>query len=256
MTCPTPDDYDASQVALPPGRIDIHSHMLPGIDDGCETIDDAIASIHMLTEAGFVGSICTPHIWIDPYPANTIEHIQIWTDDLRQRLAERGVTYRIWPGGELRIFKGAIDFLKANGVPTLADSRYVLVDLWETKWPKWVNKTFSWLLSEEYKPILAHPERMSVDAKPQQRISELAREGVLLQGNFACFTGEEGRLADQWVRQWLAEGRYTFLAMDMHRPPMLPTRIDGMNMVISEFGQQQLDQLTITNPRKLIFNES
>jgi len=245
----------ATQPLIPPGRIDIHSHILPGVDDGCADIDEVIESIEMLKHAGFVGSICTPHIWIDMFPDNTSQHIAVWVDQLKQELTERNINYHLWTGGELRLFDGVIDWCKNHGVPTLADSKCVLIDFWVDKWSKWINKTFTWLLAEGYTPILAHPERLNIEKKLEPHIDELVKEGVLLQGNFQCMTGEAGYHADARIRQWLGEDRYTFFAIDMHRPDSLVSRLDGMTMVETEFGRGVLDQLTRDNPREIIFGE-
>jgi len=238
----------------PTGRIDVHSHMLPGIDDGCETIDESIACIKLLKQAGYTATICTPHVWPELFPDNTPTHIQRLTHELQEQLTERSIEYPLWPGGELRLFKGAIDWMKAHGVPTLADSKYVLADFWEDTWPKYVDQTFDWLITQGYKPILAHPERLGIadTQKLTDHLDALTARGVLLQGNFRCMTGEDGYLPDQRVRQFLSENRYYLLAMDMHRPDALPSRLDGMQMVVEEFGQDVVDLMTIDRPRQVL----
>jgi len=238
----------------PTGRIDVHSHMLPGIDDGCESLDDSIASIVLLKSAGYSATICTPHVWPDLCPDNTPANIQRWTDELNRQLADRGIDYPLWPGGELRLFKQAIDWMKTHGVPTLADSKFVLTDFWEDTWPKYVDATLDWLLAEGYKPILAHPERIGIadTNKLADHLDALTARGVLLQGNFRCMTGEDGYLPDQRIRQFLKEDRYWLMALDMHRPTDLPSRLDGVQMVIEEFGQEVVDLMTIDRPRQLL----
>lgn len=241
---------------IPPGRIDIHSHVLPGIDDGCIDLDESIDCVVYLQKHGYVGSICTPHMWPEMYPANNVQNIAALTGVLRRDLRNAGIDYQLWTGGEVRLFPRVIDWLQAFGVPTLADSNYVLIDLWESgKWPRWVNKAVDWLIEQGYKPVLAHPERIGIQKGLEGRLDTLAADGVLMQGNFNCMTGEEGYLADLRIRQYLRDGRYTFLAMDMHRPEALPSRIDGMNLVIEEFGEDTLTEMTETNPRQLIFGE-
>ncbi len=238
------------------GRIDIHSHMIPGIDDGCETIEESIASIEMLKGAGYVGTISTPHLWPDMFPDNTPANIKRWTEALISDLANRGIEYALWDGGELRLFNGVIDWLKAQGVPTLGDSRYVLVDFWEATWPKYVDQGLDWLMAEGFQPILAHPERIGIADLDMlvKHLDEATARGVLLQGNFRCMTGEDGYLQDQRVRQFLTEKRYWLMAMDMHRPDALPSRLDGMQMVVQEYGQQTVDLMTIDRPRVILSN--
>ncbi len=240
----------------PTGRIDVHSHMLPGIDDGCSDIDEAVSNIQMLTDAGYAGTICTPHLWPDMFPDNTPTNIQHWTTDLSNQLAQRGIQYPLWPGGELRLFKGVIDWMKSHGVPTLAGSRYVLADFWEDTWAKYVDPAFDWLLDNGYQPILAHPERIGIADTENLvgHLDALTARGVLLQGNFRCMTGEDGYHADQRVRRFLQEGRYWLMAMDMHRPDAQPSRLDGMQMVAQEFGQPTVDLMTIDRPRLILSN--
>lgn len=249
---PSPPHHDSS--APPLGRIDIHSHAIPAVDDGCQSLDESLACIAMLREHGYVATICTPHLWPEMFPANTPANILQWTQQLRLKLRERGVDYHLYPGGELRLFDGVGNWLKKVGVPTLASSRYVLCDFWEPKWHRWIDKAFDWLLEHQYTPILAHPERLSIPKILPEKLTELTDRGVLLQGNFRCFTGEEGLLPDSQIRDWLDDGRYTFLAMDMHRPDALQSRIDGFRMVEQERGREFLDRMTITNPRQMILN--
>ncbi|MFW6028174.1 MAG: CpsB/CapC family capsule biosynthesis tyrosine phosphatase [bacterium] len=236
----------------PPGRIDIHSHLIPNVDDGCADLDQAITCIRAQQEMGYVGSICTPHIWINLFPDNTMPNIRAWTDTLRTALREHHVDYHLWPGGELRLFHDIIAWLETNEVPTLANSRCVLTDFWEPYWPGWVDAAFDWLLARDYQPILAHPERLAIHDLPQ-RLDALTAKGVLLQGNFRPFTGEDSFLADQWVRQFAMQDRYTFLALDMHRPDTLESRLEGVRIAEREFGRDYVEQRTNHAPRQHIF---
>ena len=237
---------------MPTGRIDIHSHMLPGIDDGCADLAESLKSIRMLKEAGYVGTLCTPHLWPELFPENTPANVRRWVADLSQQLKEQGIDYPLWPGGELRLFEKCIDWLKAVGVPTLAGSKYVLADFWEDDWPGYADRVFDWLLSEGYQPILAHPERIGIRDGLEKHLDALTARGVLLQGNFRCMTGEDGYLPDQRVRRYLQEDRYWIMALDMHRPSDLPSRLDGLKMVADEFGRDVVDRMTIERPRALI----
>jgi protein-tyrosine phosphatase len=236
------------------GRIDIHSHLLPGIDDGCQTLDESIDCIRQLQAVGYTGSICTPHIWPDYYPNNTPENIATWTTQFAAAIQNSGIQYQVWPGGELRLFPDVIAWMQVHGVPTLADSRCVMFDYWDDKWPRWVPKVIEWFFAENYQPIMAHPERIAANAKQPKKLQELIGMGVWLQGNFRSMTGEEGYIADQLVRQLITEQRYQFMAMDMHDAASLPGRLDGMQLVAAEFGQPLVDHFTITAPWQAIFN--
>lgn len=236
--------------------IDLHSHLLPGIDDGCAHLGESIESVELLKAHGYVGTFCTPHIWPQLYPANTPEHIAAWVDALRVELVNHSLDYQVWTGGEVRLFPKIIDWFKVAGVPTLGESRYVLCDFWENKWERYINQAFEWMLSEGYTPILAHPERVNVKRKLDQHLDAIARMGVLLQGNFQSFTGELGRDADTRVRRFMDENRYRFLAMDMHRPDALPARFDGLDLAITEYGRERIERLAGDNVRRLVLGEN
>lgn len=244
--------------AKPPvtGRIDSHCHLLPGVDDGCQSIDETLACIALLKSRGFAGSICTPHVWIERYPQNTTEAIIARTVLLQNELRDRGVKYQLWAGGEVRLCKTIIAWMGAHGVPTLGPSRCVLTDIWEPDWPKWATQTLAWLIEQSYQPILAHPERLACVERADEVVRELADMGVWLQGNSACMTGEEGYHADQLIRRWLNEDRYQLLALDTHGPDTLPSRLDGLTMVEMEYGKDKLEQLINRAPRELIFQTS
>lgn len=240
----------------PCGRIDIHSHMLPGIDDGCENMDQVLESIKQLKAAGYVGSICTPHVYPEAYPLNTAPCIETLTAQLNAKLGSAGVAYRLWPGGEVRLFDGVIDWLKVHGVPTLAGSRCVLTDFWPDKWPRWIDTAYDWFIGNGFQPILAHPERIPASKELDAGVTRLIEKGVWLQGNFRSFTGAEGYATNRLVRQWLTNERYQFLALDMHRPESLDSRLDGVQLLVEEFGGEIFDEMTITVPRRLIFGVS
>ena len=245
---------DVSAAGLPPrGRIDIHSHLLPGIDDGCQNLEETLTCVRRLQAAGYVGSICTPHIWPELLPANAPGQVNALTSQLESVLRSAGSDYRLWPGGELRLFKGVVDWMKANGVPTLAESHCVLFDYWGDKWPRWVDKALQWLIDQGYRPIMAHPERLNANANQPDRLEAYLDMGLWLQGNFLALTGEDGYLADKLVRQYLTQGRYHFMALDVHKPDSLPSRLDGMQIFTQEFGREALDQFLVDAPRNCIF---
>ena len=238
---------------IPPGRIDIHSHLLPGIDDGCATLDESLESIRALKAHGYVGTICTPHCWPMHFPHITPKHIAAWRDALAQEIAKAGIEYTLWTGGELRLYNQCIAWMQANGVPTLADSNYVLCDFWEQRWQPWIDEAIDWLLDEGYTPILAHPERSPTQDNYDEHLAELKERGVLFQGNLRCFTGEEGFYPDKQVRQYMQDGLYTLLALDMHRPDALQGRLDGIAIAAQEFGKDTVDDMLDSAVRRLLF---
>jgi protein-tyrosine phosphatase len=247
-----PSDASPDPDALPAGRIDLHSHLIPGIDDGCQTFDESRACIDMLREAGYVGSLCTPHVWREMFPANLPGNIEPWTEQLQHWLGETGIDYAVWPGGEVRLFEDIVDWFQHNGVPTLAGSRYILADFWTPTWPDWLDPTMDWLLEQGYKPILAHPERTTDQFRLLERLRALHDRGVLLQGNCLPYTGAEGRDRVRVMKQLLKEDRYDFIALDMHGADSLPDRLKGLDQLRKAIGDDRLNELTCDAPRRVL----
>lgn len=235
------------------GWIDIHSHLLPGIDDGCQTLEESLECVDRLKQRGFVGSVCTPHFWPFHFPMNSPERITAGVLKLQQQLESRGITYALWSGAEVRIDQDTISWMQRWGVPVLGGSRCVLVDYWGITWERYVDDTLDFLLDSGYQPILAHPERMGFDdAEMEAAVASVQQRGVWLQGNFNSLTGNEGRTAERWVRRLLADDRYHLLAMDMHRPDSLTSRFQGMIHVEAEFGGDRLHALLHERPRSVL----
>jgi len=233
------------------GLINVHSHILPGIDDGCEDLQESLETVRAVSAAGFAGTICTPHIWPELFPDNLPENVARWTAELQRAIDDAGIKYRLWPGGELRLHPDIVPWFQRQGAPTLANSNRVLVDFWLSDWPEWIDRAFDWLLDHDYQPILAHPERIDCPQTLHEHVRRLTQKGVWLQGNFRCMTGADGPLADRFVREFLRDDAYHIMALDTHGPYCLQDRLDGMHMVAEEFGPSTLRRLAIDGPARI-----
>lgn len=235
------------------GRIDLHSHLLPGIDDGCRSLDDSLECVRQLREQGYIGSVCTPHVFLTLFPDNTPENIARGVEMLRGELAAAGIDYHLWPGGELRIAPQTIEWLESVGVPTLGESRAVLFDFWGQDWPPYADFLCDWLLERGYQPILAHPERMGLPLPLlTPLLDDLQSRGVLLQGNLNSISGGEGPQARQIALELLKDGRYHLIASDMHRPNKLAGRFAGLQMLEEQIGSEQVREYLELRPRRLL----
>jgi protein-tyrosine phosphatase len=232
--------------------IDVHSHLLPGIDDGCALIADSLECIRLLKEADFLGSICTPHFLPSVYPENLPAFIRERAGLLQKEIDAAGLEYRIWPGAEVRLDVETTQWLDRHGVPTLASSRYVLIDYFGKSWPEFADETIAWLVERGYQPILAHPERLGLDPDDLlELIDRLTGAGLLLQGNLACFAAGEGLQAAAMAGDWLLGRKYFCLATDLHRPAHWEHRAAGMDEV-HELNPKFLEKLLGETPRKIV----
>ncbi len=232
---------------------DLHSHLLPGIDDGCERIEETIACLRMLQAAGFAGSVCTPHVCVSAFTANTPVFIEEQLQRWRSLVEIEVPGYQLWTGGEVRISDHCISDLKRHGVPTIGPGRCVLIDFFGRHWPDCGWKTIQYLQSEGYQPVLAHPERMFFDDDEWEAVMDrLETQGVWLQGNLRCLAGYEGRVELVRGMQLLKSDRYQIIATDLHGTRELDERLRGLNAVEANVGEERLHQLLHHGPKEIL----
>ena len=235
------------------GLIDLHIHLLPGVDDGCRTLEESLACVRNLVEHGFRGSVCTPHMAIGDFAENTPANIAGRVSVLQERLNAARLDYELWAGGELRIADDTLTWLLKHGVPTLGPSRHVLVDFWGSRWPACADAVIEQLLQNGFHPILAHPERMDFEDRDWTAVlNRLQERGVLLQGNLRCIAGREGPRVGQRARRLLREDRYRVLATDVHGTADLADRLAGLSVVAEQVGLTKQRELLAICPREIV----
>ncbi|QDU92999.1 tyrosine-protein phosphatase [Lignipirellula cremea] len=244
-----------SSVKPPPrGRIDIHSHLLPGVDDGCQTVEQSLDCIRAWIEEGFIGSVCTPHVGPGYFQENTPDHIADLMPSLRESVAAAGLDYHLWDGGEVRIFAETSEWFSYWGLPTLGPGRCVLLDWWGDQWPLFCEECCQFLLDNGYQPVFAHPERMNLEAKAwDEVIDRLLERGVWLQGNLNSLGGGEGPVSQERSWRLLKAKQYYVLATDTHAPRALRERRRALELVEQECGAEQLQLLLEDRPREIIW---
>jgi protein-tyrosine phosphatase len=232
------------------GRFDVHSHLLPGVDDGCASEEESLRCAREMVAAGYTHSFCTPHFWTS-YPKTTVPAVQKWVVDFQKRLDEENVPLKLLPGGEINL-RANLGEIPIRDLPTFGmEGKFVLIDLWADKLPKFFEPTIRWMQSGGLTVILAHPERMRAvqdDPKLGDYFSEI---GLLLQGNLQCFSDRENAPTRVTVERFLMEDRYFMLGSDLHNFETLPNRLNGLQRAIEMVGEGKIGELTVGNPRKL-----
>jgi protein-tyrosine phosphatase len=233
------------------GRIDVHSHLLPGVDDGCATLEDSLACARRLVEAGYTHSVCTPHIWPN-LPENSPAKIVAGVARLQQAMDKAGIPLHLIPGGEHNLSPQFMRTPRENLMTYGAKGRFLLMDLWVNRLPEWFDDAVRWTQGQGLTVILAHPERMAVVQDRPELADHFTDLGLLLQGNLQCL-GEPPKLSVRRVaEQYLREGRYFMLGSDLHGSDSLAVRLRGLNNAIEMAGEEEVWRLTRENPKRLI----
>jgi len=233
------------------GRIDVHSHILPGVDDGCATVDQSLACARRLVAAGYTHCFCTPHVW-PSFPNVSPANVAKWVTALQREVDAAGIALKLIPGGEHNFYAKFLDQSEEQIITAALAGKYVLADLWANEIPSFFEPSVKWLQSLGLTVVLAHPERMRAVQDDPGLANYFDDLGLLLQGNLQCFSDSQRADTRLVVERFLLEGRYFLLGSDTHKPDTIELRMKGIDRAIEVAGQELVDQLMITNPRKLL----
>src|SRR3989442_1245450 len=223
--------------------IDIHLHILPGVDDGPETLQEALALAKVLVEEGIHSAVATPH-YNDQFPQRNAAEIRGRVHDLQQTLDQQEIPLRLFAGHEVLIKPGLIEDIQTGRLSTLNGSRYLLLELWNQSQLPEVERVIFELRAFGITPVLAHPERYSIFQKEPKRLTSLLRQGVLAQITASSLVGMQGRTAQRTAQTLLKQGQVHCIASDAHglhkRPPAI---VQSLRQVVQIVGQEKMRQL-------------
>lgn len=195
--------------------IDLHTHVLPGLDDGAETVSDAVELAARLMADGATVIAATPHVRAD-YPT-TPELMRSALGLVRDELGRRGLALEVVEGGEVSLDRLAGDRPAAVARPFgLGGSRYVLVEFPHVGWPRDLSRILGELLSSGLRPVLAHPERNPEIQAAPARLAPLVEQGVVIQITAGSALGTFGRSAQETSAELVSSGLAHLLASDAH----------------------------------------
>ena len=214
---------------LLPLQTDIHSHILPGIDDGSPDIETSIKLVKGLYQLGIRKTIATPHVISDLY-RNTPETINSALLALRQAVKEEGIEIEINAAAEYMLDDYFIKLLKTPGdLLTLYDNVILTEQSYATPSSNLHEISFA-LLTAGLKPIMAHPERYAFYHGDNEAYSNLKDMGFMLQINLLSFTGYYGKPAAKAARYILDNGLADFVGTDLHHFRHLAALSDPRNL--------------------------
>ncbi|MEC0282043.1 tyrosine-protein phosphatase [Terribacillus saccharophilus] len=196
--------------------IDIHCHILPGVDDGARTLEDSIEMAKAAAEQGIHTIVATPHHRNNQFD-NYREDILTRVDELNRILEEENIEVNILPGQETRIYGDLANGLSAKEIlPVNLDTPYILVELPTSTVPKYTNKLLYDLQVEGYTPVIVHPERNSELLSKPDKLYELVKSGVLTQVTAASLVGKFGKKIRNFSHEIIQSNLTHFIASDAH----------------------------------------
>ena len=204
----TPADYSGL-------KVDMHSHLLPGIDDGSPDAVTSVTYIREMMKMGYQKFITTPHIYPDLYP-NTRESILAAHQILMTKLQEEKIDVEIIPAAEYFIDDLFADRLKQNEALLTLHKNWVLVEVSFMSPPPDLNNILFDMIVKGYQPVLAHPERYNFYHNNKEIFHRFKDQGCLLQMNLLSLSGYYGRNVQETAHYMVQEKLVDLIGTDLH----------------------------------------
>lgn len=206
--------------------VDIHSHLIPGIDDGAKSIDQVIEMLKALEKIGYEKVITTPHI--HPSYPNSPEVILNGLDIVRKAISENGLKIVVEAAAEYFVDEKFLEYVRSEKEILSFGERFVLVESSFMNKPYFFEEALFELQSKGFSPILAHPERYQFLEGSIDWLLELKNMGVLLQVTLGSISGYYGKKPELIAKELLKKGQVDFLGSDLHKLSQIDFMVKGL----------------------------
>ena len=214
---------------------DMHSHLLPGIDDGAPDVDTSIQLIKGMMELGYRKFITTPHVYPDLYP-NTTNTIQQAHAVLTERLRQEQLDVEVKAAAEYFIDEQFPERIERKEPLLTLHQNWVLVEISFVSPPPDLNETIFKMVVAGYQPVLAHPERYSFYHHNKEVFQQFKDRGCMLQVNLLSLLGYYGKSARDTAKMLVAEQLVDLIGTDLHHArhlqamnqPLLMAEVDAL----------------------------
>lgn len=232
--------------------IDLHIHILPGIDDGPATLQEAAAMARLALDGGTGAVVATPHVAPGLYD-NDKAGILAAVQEFQSYLQQCEIGLQVYPGAEYMLEPDLAEGLAAGEVLTLADGgRYLLVEFPAMGVPIYAEQALFEICLQGVTPIIAHPERNVDFLRDPGKLQPLLERGALCQGTARSFTGLFGKRARQVALTYLREGYYSFISSDAHGDGARGPVLADFLTVAGDYNPNVGELLTVVNPKLLL----
>lgn len=211
-----------------PFTTDMHSHILPGIDDGSPDVDTSILLIRGLMQLGITGSVATPHIIGDMY-RNNPDTIFAAQSLLQAELDKEEINFHLAAAAEYMLDNYFFEMLSNKSLLLTVKDNLILTEFSYSSMPDHIEKMAFSILTEGYVPILAHPERYGYFHDNHKMFQRLKDLGFLLQVNLLSLTGYYGKEVEKMALYLVRNDLVSFIGTDLHHERHLQAITDPKN---------------------------
>ncbi len=233
--------------------IDIHSHLIYGVDDGSDNIETSINILESLSNSGVTDIILTPHyITGTSYVSKKLDNI-VKLKELKKALSNNNIDINIYLGNEVYIFDDIYRYVKENRICSLNNTEYILIELpMSGNYPDYKEILYD-LQKQGFKVILAHPERYISFQNDYNKIHEMVDMGVLLQCNIDSILGNYGTKAKKTIKYILKNKLLSFVGTDIHIDKEDYSYIDKAKKMFKKYlTEEEIEIIFNKNAKEII----
>ena len=233
------------------GYIDMHSHILPGMDDGSRSMEQTLRMLEIAVSEGITTMIATPHN-MPGKGCPPVSVVRRKAEELRRRVEQEGIPVEIAVGTEYYYREEVLDILEEGGI-TLGNSDCVLVEFEPLAEKPYLRTALRNILGLGYPPVLAHVERYAKLMEDISVLHDMKKNGILVQVNAMSVTGDNGRQAKKDVKGLLKKGLVDFVSTDAHsdghRAPFMEKCAD---ILYKKYSADYADRLLFGNAESFL----
>lgn len=201
--------------------IDIHNHLLMGLDDGAQSFEDTIRLLQQAKEQGITGIVVTPH-HLHPKYNNKFSDVKSKLNQLKQHQQILDFGIDLYVGQEIRIKDQVLDDIEQQFIQGINHSRYILIEFPSNSIPNYTKNLLYEIQNKGFIPIIAHPERNKAIVSNPNLLYELVINGALSQVTSSSLTGELGKNIQNISLKLIDHNLIHFIASDAHHPISRP----------------------------------
>ena len=238
-------------------QVDIHSHIIPGVDDGSRDLETSIGLLKMAAENGTTDIIATPHV-IDVSTMLTWDSIRHHVEELQKEADKRGIPIRIYPGAETELNWDLLELIREDHTRfCLAGSRYLLMEMPSLMLPPHLDEMIYELQLMDIVPVLAHPERQIQLMEQPGKLLDLLKKGCVAQSNGGSLTGVFGPKVHDNVHRLLDRDMVGFIGSDAHNLRHRNTNLKvAREKLENHWGHERAEELFSVRPRHILENKA
>lgn len=238
------------------GMIDVHCHILPGVDDGARSIDETKQMLSIAYEEGIEAIVATPHYHLGRRTAD-YQSVEIAFEKVKAEISRLGLPLQLYLGNEVFFHDEIIESLQQQSIHTMGETGYVLVEFLPQTAYAYIRTGLSRMVQEGYTPIVAHVERYMEILKNPSYVEDLIEMGCCIQVNAGSITGTGGFQIKSFCKKLFKNEWVDFVATDAHRGygHRTPELCKCADYIEKKYGSAYAEKIFIQNPHQMLSGE-